>query len=186
MERNSDLIVTSCYAPLFVNVNRGASQWNTNLIGYDALSSYGSPAYYAQVMFAQNRGDVVLPVKIDATKIPPLTVTPRPRRGQTAARPVTVDPLYASASRDKATGDVILKLVNVTDEPIDSTIKIAGGGKIAKEVRKIVMSGERRDQNSVEEPKKVAPRAETVSIGGPTFTLSLPARSICVLRLKAR
>ena len=29
MERNSDLILISCYAPLFVNVNRGASQWST-------------------------------------------------------------------------------------------------------------------------------------------------------------
>ena len=68
MERNSDLILISCYAPLLVNVNRGASQWSTNLIGYDSLTSFGSPAYYAQVMFAQNRGDVVLPVKIDAAE----------------------------------------------------------------------------------------------------------------------
>ena len=67
MERNSDLVVMASYAPLFVNVSklRGqdrSMQWTTDLIGYDALASYGSPAYYAQVMFGtharrRNSGD---------------------------------------------------------------------------------------------------------------------------------
>jgi alpha-N-arabinofuranosidase len=57
LERNSDLVVMSAYAPLFVNVNPGGMQWSTDLIGYDALNSYGSPAYYAQVMFASCLGD---------------------------------------------------------------------------------------------------------------------------------
>src|SRR5205807_3023497 len=60
MERNSDLVIMSCYAPLFVNVNPGGMQWRTDLIGYNALSSYGSPAYYAQKMFSLNHGDKVL------------------------------------------------------------------------------------------------------------------------------
>jgi alpha-N-arabinofuranosidase len=64
LERNSDLVVLSSYAPLLVNVNPGGSQWSTNLIGYDALSSFGSPSYYAQKMFNKNRGDTVLPVEI--------------------------------------------------------------------------------------------------------------------------
>src|SRR5207302_2523380 len=57
LERNSDLVVMSAYAPLFVNVNPGGMQWSTDLIGYDALTSYGSPAYFAQVMFASCLGD---------------------------------------------------------------------------------------------------------------------------------
>ncbi len=64
MERNSDLIPISCYAPLLVNVNRGARQWGTNLIGYDALNSFGSPSYYVQALFGNNRGDQALPVQI--------------------------------------------------------------------------------------------------------------------------
>ena len=36
MERNSDLIVMASYAPLFVNVNPGGMQWESDLIGYDA------------------------------------------------------------------------------------------------------------------------------------------------------
>ncbi len=64
MERNSDMVVMSCYAPLLVNVNRGAAQWGTNLIGYNASKSFGSPSYYAQKMFSENRGDRVLPVDL--------------------------------------------------------------------------------------------------------------------------
>ena len=37
MERNSDMVIMSSYAPLFVNVNPGGMQWATDLIGYDAL-----------------------------------------------------------------------------------------------------------------------------------------------------
>ena len=57
LERNSDIVIMASYAPLFVNVNPGGMQWQTNLIGYDASSSYGSPSYYAQVMFANHSRD---------------------------------------------------------------------------------------------------------------------------------
>ena len=68
LERNSDLVVMEAYAPLLVNVNPGASQWPTNLIGYDALSSFGSPSYYVQSMFGNYTGDTVLPAKIKLRK----------------------------------------------------------------------------------------------------------------------
>ncbi len=50
LEKNSDAVLMECYAPLFVNVSPAdtekgypkAMQWNTNLIGYDALHSFGS------------------------------------------------------------------------------------------------------------------------------------------------
>jgi alpha-N-arabinofuranosidase len=60
LERNSDVVVMSAYAPLFVNVNPGGMQWSSDLIGYDALNSYGSPSYYTQVMFASCLGDHTL------------------------------------------------------------------------------------------------------------------------------
>ena len=34
---------------------RNAPSWPTNLIGYNGLTSYGSPSYYAQTMFADSR-----------------------------------------------------------------------------------------------------------------------------------
>ncbi len=64
MERNADLVIMHCYAPLLVNLSPGAKQWDTDLIGYDAQSSFGSASYYAQKMFSENRGDRVLPVEV--------------------------------------------------------------------------------------------------------------------------
>jgi alpha-L-arabinofuranosidase len=78
LERNSDLIVMESYAPLFVNVNPGARQWATDLIGYDALHSFGSPSYYVQAMFANNHGERVLPVEIGAAQSePPIEFVPK-------------------------------------------------------------------------------------------------------------
>jgi alpha-L-arabinofuranosidase len=57
MERNSDLIEISSYAPMLVNVSPGAMQWATDLIGFDALTTYASPSYYAQALFAGHVGD---------------------------------------------------------------------------------------------------------------------------------
>jgi len=62
MERNSDLVIMASYAPLFVNVNKGGMQWVTDMIGYDTVSSYGSPTYYAQKMFSLYHGDNVVPL----------------------------------------------------------------------------------------------------------------------------
>ncbi|BCM93670.1 extracellular exo-alpha-L-arabinofuranosidase [Abditibacteriota bacterium] len=61
LERNADVVKLASYAPLLVNVNPSARQWGTNLIGYNALTSFGSPSYYMQAMFNHNKGDVVLP-----------------------------------------------------------------------------------------------------------------------------
>jgi alpha-L-arabinofuranosidase len=74
LERNADLVVMQCYAPLLVNVNPGGRQWAVNLIGYDALGCFASPAYYVQKMFGCNRGDVVLPVEIVPQAEEPATV----------------------------------------------------------------------------------------------------------------
>ena len=60
MERNSDIVMMASYAPLLVNVNPGGMQWESDLIGYDAMNSYGSPSYYAQVMFSNHFGDQIL------------------------------------------------------------------------------------------------------------------------------
>ncbi len=69
LQRDCDTVQMNCYAPLFVNVNPGAWQWPTNLIGYDAANSFGSPSYYAQAMFSGAWGDSVLPLTLVAQKV---------------------------------------------------------------------------------------------------------------------
>jgi alpha-L-arabinofuranosidase len=66
LERNSDVVEMSSYAPLFGHEE--AWQWRPNLIWFDSLNSYGTPNYYVQQLFSQNRGDVVLPVEINDSR----------------------------------------------------------------------------------------------------------------------
>jgi len=73
MERNSDVVIMSSYAPLFVNVNHRG--WNPDLIDFDSSRVYGIPSYYVQKMFSENRGEVVLPVTLDApSEVDPASV----------------------------------------------------------------------------------------------------------------
>ncbi len=72
MERNSDVVIMAAYAPLFVNVNH--KRWPINLINFDSSRAFGLPSYYVQQLFSQHRGDMVLPIAVDA---PPAAEGPK-------------------------------------------------------------------------------------------------------------
>jgi len=195
LERNADVIVMNAYAPLLVNVNPGGRQWQVNLIGYDGLTSFGSPAYYAQKMFANNRGDVVLPATFDplprltAAEIPQAPMpagAPGPPGGGRGGPAGPFDGLYASATREIASGDIILKLVNVQAAPQPLTIDLQGVRTISRSARGEVLAAEVGAMNSVAEPVKVAPKPVVITDAGARFTHSLPALSVTVIRLKAK
>jgi alpha-N-arabinofuranosidase len=214
LERNADVIVMHCYAPLFINVNPGGRQWAVNLIGYDALTSFGSPSYYVQKMFSTNRGDVVLPAtfssvpQLTAAQIP-IAPPPPPRAGAPPANPNrnqargpqgTFDGVYVSATRETSSGDVILKLVNVqaTAQPLRVQLEgLPGQAQLGErlsfrrgDVRGEVLTGADTDINTVAEPRKVVPKPARVELpimdAGPVFVHELPARSVTVLRVKTR
>ncbi|WP_165224778.1 alpha-L-arabinofuranosidase C-terminal domain-containing protein [Aquisphaera insulae] len=352
LERNSDAVVMQCYAPLFVNVNPAdaakgyprAWQWGTNLIGYDALHSFGSPSYHAQVMLAQNKGDVVLPARLDAAPVAPKAETPKgkvglgswhtpveyadftvtapdgrvllsadqakdlkgwqftggswqvrgdaiapaERDGETWAivgdpgwtdytihvkarkrggregfvviwhaadgdnyrwwnvggwgntvvqceaaesggrnpygpsTPITVEsgrwydlklevagrrvkgyidgklvtetadeapaahiPAVATATYAQADRTVIVKVVNTGAEAIDAKINLRGAGRVEPSGTAIVLSGEPGAVNTIEEPRKVAPRQEAITDVAESFRRVFPPHSFTILRLKA-
>jgi len=344
MERNSDQVVLASYAPLFVNVNPGSRQWGTNLIGYDALNSFGSPSYYVQKMFSNNRGDVELPV----TLLKPATVVKAPEaphgfvgvgtwkteaefkdiqvtsnngtlyqshldQGDAEWKPgagtwqiqdgalaqtsdnenqtstvgspdwtdytyslkakkisgaegflilfhvkdsnnfiwwniggwgntrsglerstegakdsigagsgTTVEtgrwydirievqgtsikcylddklidtatdlsvqppqPIFAVASRETKSGDVILKVVNTSSDPQDISLNLQGAGHISKSATEESISGQPQDVNSIDNPTKVAPVQVWIKDAGSTFTQTFAPYSVSVIRLKA-
>jgi alpha-N-arabinofuranosidase len=199
LERNADVVMMNCYAPLLVNVNPGGRQWAVNLIGYDALSSFGSPSYYVQRMFSHNRGDVVLPAKFDnlpmltpqqipvAPTPPPPAGTP-PRGNAPGARGPAgpFDGLYVNATRESSSGDVILKLVNIQETAQPLQIDLRGVGAVNKDAQGEMITGALSDVNTVAEPMKVTPKPFTIKNAGTSFTHELPAHSVSVMRLKTR
>ncbi|MEO8594474.1 MAG: alpha-L-arabinofuranosidase C-terminal domain-containing protein [Candidatus Solibacter sp.] len=166
LERNADLVRMASYAPLFAHVE--GWQWTPDLIWYDNLRSYGTPNYYVQKLFANHVGSRILPVTIGGA-------TDNGQKG-----------LYASAALDDKTGEVVLKVVNAgkTEAPVSFSL----GGASAKGTAKTVTlaSADLAVENSLKEPKKIAPVEGTVNANGSTVEVTLPAQSLTVLRVPVK
>lgn len=67
LERNSDVVKMSAYAPLFCNLNHKV--WPINLINFDSDRWYGLPGYYVQQLFAGNQGTATLPVNVEGAPL---------------------------------------------------------------------------------------------------------------------
>jgi len=192
MERNSDVVLMECFAPLFVNVSQltgsGRSlQWESDLIGYDALNSYGSPSYYVETMFAQNCGNLIVPIKAKDIPVIEQPVPSAHRRGATNAPTMCKVPgVYYSATRDSK-GTFFIKLVNVADTPQPVCLDITGVKTVSSRGEVVVLSAEKPDDtNLISDPTKLVPVVEKVSGLSTRFTRTLPKFSVTVLKLKAR
>jgi alpha-N-arabinofuranosidase len=165
MERNSDLVILASYAPLFVNVNPDGMQWASDLIGYNANSSYGSPSYYAQAMFANHIGNQVVASDLQGAG----------------------DRLFYSVTRDSAKGVVYLKLVNASSLPQDVKISLTGVNAVKSSAKLIRLSAvSTAATNSITDPKRIVPVESTVKGVGKEFTRTVPGYSIDVLEIAAQ
>lgn len=171
MERNADLIPMQCYAPIFVNVNPGAWQWRPDLIGYDNLTSYGSPSYYAIKLFSTNLGDDICKGVLEGFE----------------AKPNTPPPLHHSATRDSRSGALHVKLVNLQDKAQVLNLRLHGMADLAATAAVQTLSAPNlTDTNSLQEPKRVVPVASTVNGVKPAFAYTVPPYSITVLTFSGR
>jgi alpha-N-arabinofuranosidase len=134
-------------------------QWSSDLIGYDALTSYGSPSYYAQMMFSTMRGDEILTT--DSQNIPTRAWQRRSRGGAATAATEQIQEIFFDATRDSESGLIYLKVVNTSASARPITIQINGTTRIESEGELISLAGQSLDDtNSIEEPGKVVPRKE--------------------------
>ena len=190
MERNSDIVLISCYAPLLVNVSQTTGQgrsmqWSSDLIGYDALSSYGSPSYYAQKMFSTLHGDEILAT--ESKDIPTREWKPRPGRGGEAPPPKQIREVFFDATRDSKNGTIFLKVVNVSGVARKADLKIEGVAGLASEAEVTSLVGASlNDTNSLQEPEKIVPRTGKENAIQPSFTREFPPYSITILQLKPK
>ena len=164
MERNSDIIVMAAYAPLLINVNPGASQWTPDLIGYDALRNYGSPSYYAQVMFASKLGDNKPACEVEGG----------------GAR------FFYSVTEDTAKKRLYIKLVNASSDA--QPVKISFQGvTLGPEGRLTVLSGkDTTATNTIDHPASIVPADKPLAIAGSTVAYDAPAYSVQVLDVPLR
>ncbi len=189
MERNSDLVIMASYAPLFVNVSRDSAtgkkawQWDSDLIGYDALNSYGSPSYYVQKLFSHYLGNKIVPVT--AANIPVQNKPPSRKDSAEGKKIITVPTIFYSATMNDATGTLYLKIVNTTAKKQDVKIDLDGIKKVAPEAALIVVKGDKPDEtNTITDREKIIPVTETIKGIKKSFSRKLEPYSVSILEIK--
>ena len=158
VERNADVVIMASYAPLLARV--GYVQWAPDMIWFDAKSAYGSPSYHVQKMYACNMGDYTLAVNADTEAL-------------------EEQKIFANASYDEATGEVIFKIVNAG---ADAVMLEIGFEKEVTSGKVVTLSGpDLKAYNTMEEPDKVS-TTERVLLAEECKSVALPAYTFSVYR----
>lgn len=90
-------------------------------------------------------------------------------------------PLYLSAAVDEPTGDVIVKVVNITDKEQKAQFSLDGvSGEHTVQIEKMIAKPS--DENTMEEKKKVVPVTAEETISDGTFTRTFEPYSLTILR----
>jgi alpha-L-arabinofuranosidase len=160
-------------------------QWSSDLIGYDALTSYGSPSYYAQKMFSTMHGGEILAT--DSKNIPTRTWQRQGRRGGAPGPAQQLREIFFDATRDAKSGLIYLKVVNTAGRAQPINVQISGARTINSNGQAVVLAANSlEDTNSSSEPNKIVPRTETVDGLGANFVREFPAYSVTVLKVNAK
>ena len=171
IERNADIVHMATYAPLFAHVE--GWQWRPDAIWFDNLRMFKSVSYYVQQLYAVNKGTNVLP----------LTMQGKPVAGQEGQ-----DGLFASSVFDKATGEVIIKVVNTSDKAQPLSIQLQGmKGTRTAQIITLTHDGD-DDENTLDNPEKIIPIEGSCQVdAGKKSSLLLddiPAKTFRIYKVK--
>ncbi len=165
LERNCDIVQMCSYAPLLAH--KDAWQWNPDLIWFDNLNVVPTPNYFVQKLFATNKGSYTVSVLKDKEII------------------AGKDSIYASATIDEKTKEVILKLVNIS--PKTTSMKFSFTGESFKSQNasmEVLKNKDLTAWNSFLSPSNIGIELQKVKVSGRSLLLSLDGNSVNVLRIK--
>jgi alpha-L-arabinofuranosidase len=94
------------------------------------------------------------------------------------------EPFAQVITRDKKTGELIVKVVNAQNTPALTKVDL-GGIKVARTGKMTVLTGDPQEQNT-RSAEPILPVTSTVSGLGSSFTREFPANSVTFLRLRTR
>lgn len=166
MERNAEVVHLTSYAPLLAHEE--GWQWTPDMIWFNNLESFGTPNYYVQQLFSNNKG----------TDLITITEKGKAITGQ--------NDLFASAVKDVNTKEVIVKIVNTKGalQKVNLNFK---NTKLESKGELITLKGDQlNDENSFATPKKISPITSTLTLNGTNANLNLAAYSVTVLKIKMK
>lgn len=166
LERNADVVQMASYAPLFGHVD--GWQWKPNLIWVDNLQVMPTPNYQVQKLYANYKGSQVVPIFYNDKM---------PATGQ--------DSLYASATLDKASNELIIKIVNASAKTQLTEVNIEGVKKLDGKAKLIILQRDNLEaENTMEAPAVIAPIETMIEPKGKRLTLDVKGHSFSVIRIK--
>lgn len=102
----------------------------------------------------------------------------------TVARPATATRHFCQTGYDEQTSELIIKVVNGTDQPYSRSFIIDGARNVMPTGRVITLTGDANDENTFEQPTKLAPHTNIFGKFGKQFDYLFPPMSFTIMRVK--
>ncbi|MEL6941543.1 MAG: alpha-L-arabinofuranosidase C-terminal domain-containing protein [Bacteroidota bacterium] len=164
LERNADIVTLTSYAPLMAHAE--GWQWAPDMIWFDNLNSYGTANYYVQKMYSNHAGTDLLKIT---------------KNGQALAGQ---NGLYASAVKDKNTGELYVKIANTKNDRQKIVIKI-DNVKLATEASVLTMaSDDLKAINSFDTPMKLSPVESKLVVKKGIIEAEMPSNAFVIYKVK--
>jgi alpha-L-arabinofuranosidase len=143
LERNADVVYMATYAPLLAHIQ--GWQWRPDLVWFDNTRVMRTCSYYVQQLYSVNKGDYVLPAKVDG----------KPLTGQ--------QQLYASAVRQA--DEIIVKITNLSKYNQTLNIEFDGlQGAVTGGTLTTLYSSDLMAENTLDDSDKVIPVTANVDM----------------------
>ena len=166
IERNSDVVMMCCYAPLLARF--GMDQWTPDLIWFNGTQVVRTPNYYIQQMFASTLGDQLLESSLTDAN------------GKNVVEASVK--LYQVASKT-SDGRVYVKVVNVSGEEKTILLKLQGVEyRDGTQGEMLMLAGEKQAVNSLSR-EAVAPQSSRILFREGIAEIVLPSYSAAVITL---
>ena len=166
-ERNADVVHMATYAPLFAHVK--GWQWRPDMIWYDNLNSFRTCSYWVQYLYSHYKGTNVLP----------LTMNKKVVAGNSDQ-----NGLSASAVVNKATGEIYVKVANISDKAQPVKLNLKGIKKLTSGKVITLTSSNPTAENSLKNPDLIRPVEKEISVSGAVLDTEVPASTFAVYVLK--
>ena len=157
VERNADIVRMTSYAPLLAR--HGHTNWNPDMIYFNSSRIDLTPGYYTQKIFGNNSGDQYITGKLRVES----------RRDDVRKR------ISTSTVYDSATGDLIIKLVNLLPVAVNTAVEVTDCEALSTTATCTVLTGKPTDRNAV-------PTESTIEVA-PQFNYDMPPYSFTTIRI---
>ncbi len=157
VERNADIVRMTSYAPLLAR--HGHTNWNPDMIYFNSSRIDLTPGYYTQKIFGNNSGDQYITGKLSVES----------HRDDVRKR------ISTSTVYDSATGDLIIKFVNLLPVAVTTAVEVTDCDALSTTATCTVLTGKPADRTAV-------PTESTIEVA-PQFSYEMPAYSFTTIRI---